>query len=150
MSFELGLPCNFSRFWTKFEISDGHKIKKNENFKNPRITFLYHLDIYLCEQIQLNRTGSFLKLGQFMLKMAIFSAKGDFPYILKFRPRVIACKMKSFDVKTALTYLVKMKSFCSFRVFLPCLVSSFVDLNMLTSEVNLRDLIEEKTPQAGQ
>ena len=40
-----------SQFWTKFEISDGHKIKKNENFKNPRITFLYHLDIYLCEQI---------------------------------------------------------------------------------------------------
>ena len=29
--------------------------------------------------------------------MAIISAKGDFPYILKFRPRVIACKMKSFD-----------------------------------------------------
>ena len=29
--------------------------------------------------------------------MAIFSAKGNFPYILKFRLRVIACKMKSCD-----------------------------------------------------
>ena len=84
--------CNFSRFWTKFEISDGHKIKKNENFKNPRITFLYHLDIYLYEQIQLNRTGSFLKFGQFMLKIAIFSAKGDFPIFCN--TAFSACKTK--------------------------------------------------------
>ena len=39
------------QFWAKFEISDGHKIKKNENLKNPSISFLYHLDINLYEQI---------------------------------------------------------------------------------------------------
>ena len=85
------------QFQTKFEILDGHKIEKKENFKNSHITFLYHFDIYLYEQSWLNLPGSFLEFGQFMLTMAIFSAKGDFPYILKFRPRVIACKMKSFD-----------------------------------------------------
>ena len=84
--------CNFSRFWTKFETLDGYKIEKNENFKNRRIQFLYHLEIYLHEQIWLNLTGSFLKFVQFMLTMAIFSAKDDFPYILKYRPHVSACK----------------------------------------------------------
>ena len=38
-----------------------------------------------------------------MLKMAIFSAKGNFPYILKYRPRVIACKMKSFEIERLMT-----------------------------------------------
>ena len=74
------LKSNFLQFWTKFEISDRHKIKKKK-FKNSPITFLYHLDIYLNEQILLNLTGSFLKFGQFMLKMAIFSIKGNFPCI---------------------------------------------------------------------
>ena len=64
-----------------FEISDGHKIEKNDHFENSRIIFLYHLEVYLHEQIWLNMTSSFLWVRPFMLKIAIFSVKGDFPYI---------------------------------------------------------------------
>ena len=66
------------RFWTKFEIWDGHKI---ENLKNSCKKFLCHFDIYLHEKIWLNLTCSFLHLRHFMLKMTIFSEKYDYPYI---------------------------------------------------------------------
>ena len=60
---------------------DPLKSREKSKFQNSRITFLYHLDIYLHEQIWLNLTSSFLWVRRFMLKIAIFSAKWDFPYI---------------------------------------------------------------------
>ena len=87
------------QFWTKFDISDGHKIEKNENFKNPRISFLYHLDIYLYEQIWLKCDRQFSQIWSIYAKKWSFFCKGWlFPiYILKYRPHVSACKTKNFD-----------------------------------------------------
>ena len=67
-------------------------MEKKENFENSCISFLYHLEIIQYKQIWLDLIGSFhhhfselislfLSIDQFMLKIAIFSAKGDFANI---------------------------------------------------------------------
>ena len=45
-----------------------------------------------------------------MLKMAIFSLKGDFPYILKYRHHVIASKTKSFDKQETYAPILERES----------------------------------------
>ena len=75
------LNCEKLRFWTKFEISDGHKMEKKENFKTFCKKFLCRLDIYLYEKNWLNLTCSFLQLRRFMLKMTIFLKSVIFPII---------------------------------------------------------------------
>ena len=66
---------NLTKFWTMTPW----KIAKNQNFKNSRILFLYHLHIYMYEQIWLNVTSSFLWVRRFMLKKAIFLLRAIFP-----------------------------------------------------------------------
>ena len=68
------------RFWTKFEISEGNKIRKEWKF--PALTFSYHLDIYLYKQIWLNLWP--VVFSRFVVDAGNghFPVKGRFPYIL--------------------------------------------------------------------
>ena len=58
--------------WTKIWTLTPWKIAKNQNFKNRRITFLYHPKIYLQPKFQHQRTCRFLDPSRFMRKFLYF------------------------------------------------------------------------------
>ena len=83
-------------------------MEKRQFQKHSSMSFLYHLQINQHKQIWLDLIGSFhqyfsdlinlfLKFGQFMLKIAMFSAKGDNSKISSYHLYVSACSTETLD-----------------------------------------------------
>ena len=88
--------CNFCNFRQNLKFRTTVKVKRSKFQIFPHNFFAspWYLPIWT------NLAQSDSQFSQIWSVYATnyhFSAKGDFPYILKYRPRISACKTKSFN-----------------------------------------------------